>query len=879
MPVSKVAHTRMALAVLVALTSGTPALAQSVPADAAENSRLWFVELTGKTVADGNTQTSVRAEQSKFLAAAQAAGVQFVQRRNFETLFNGFSVEVSPDQRLKLAKVTGVRALYPVEVIQAPQPVVEPSSPDLVAALNLSGAATAQNVLGLTGAGVKVGIIDSGIEVDHPAFGGTGALGTTPFPNARIYAGYDFVGDAFDGSNAPVPDGDPRDCAATGANASGGHGTHVAGIVGANGGGIKGVAPGAQLAAYRVFGCFGSTTADIMIAAMERALLDGVNVINMSIGSRAQWPQYPTAQAASRLAKKGVVMANSIGNNGPGGSAPDALFAAGAPGLGEHVIGTASFDNAQRAFTVAGTPYGFNQATGSPTAPSSGSSPMSRTGDTTVANDGCNALPAGSLAGTVVLIRRGTCGFYNKAFNAQNAGAAGVVLYNNAAGAINPTVAPPTGADPPITIPVVAITAAQGATLNGLIAAGPTQLTWTGNYVGFPFGTGGLISGFSSFGLGADLSFKPDIGAPGGGIVSTYPLLLGGSATLSGTSMSSPHIAGAAALILQAVPTAALGNSSPVVGRTAPPPINMITRMMNTAKPKNWSGNPGLGFLDHSFRQGAGMVDIVAAIQSQQFVVPNKFSTGESQAGPKVQKLTIRNDAATPVTYTMGHVSGVQAGPNAAGATAWTLSGVFDAPATVSFSANPVVVPAKGTATVTATVTANAALPDRSLYGGYITLTPQGAGMPLQVPYGGLKGDYQTTEVLRAGANGFPWLATLTGTTFSKCPAGGCSYTMAGGNVPWVLFQLAHQAQRLTVEVFDSTGTQSRGLISDDTFLGRNTTPSGFFSFSWNGDTSMGTQPNGTYLIRIAALKPLGDPANPAHLDVRTLPPVTLARP
>ncbi|MEI2787924.1 MAG: S8 family serine peptidase [Steroidobacteraceae bacterium] len=95
-------------------------------------------------------------------------------------------------------------------------------------------------------------------------------------------------------------------------------------------------------------------------------------VVNQSLGSGRQWPQYPTAQATSRLAAKGVVMVASIGNNGPGGSSPDALFAAGAPGVGANVIGVASYDNAQQSFTVTGVPYGFNTATGAPAAPVSG---------------------------------------------------------------------------------------------------------------------------------------------------------------------------------------------------------------------------------------------------------------------------------------------------------------------------------------------------------------------------------------------------------------------------------------------------------------------------------------------------------------------------
>ncbi|QPF76822.1 S8 family serine peptidase [Roseateles sp. DAIF2] len=858
-------------------------MAQSVPASEAEGSRLWFIEFAGKPVADGASVAAVQAEQAAFRSAAAAAKVSYQERRAFNSLFNGLAVSVSAAERAKLASLTGVKALHPIETIQAPTPEQAAGSMiELSRALALTGANIAQNLLGLTGAGVKVGIIDSGVDIDHPAFGGSGVNGTTPFPNARIVAGWDLVGDTYNADSTsptynpiPSPDSVPDDC--------GGHGTHVAGIVGANGGGLKGVAPGVTFGAYRVFGCNGSTEADIMLEAMERALADGMQVINQSIGSGRQWPQYPTAQAATRLAKKGVVMVASIGNNGPGGSSPDALYAAGAPGVGEGVIGVASFDNAQVSFAVNGTPYGYNPSTGAPLPPTSGSLTMSKTGVAgqptlpATAPDACSPLPAGSLTGTAALIRRGACSFYIKAANAQAAGAAAVVLYNNAAGAISATVVP-TGSDPAITIPVVGITAAQGAVLDAAIVAGATSLNWTANGVGFPFGTGGLISGFSSFGLAADLSFKPDLGAPGGGIFSAYPLELGGGSTLSGTSMAAPHVAGAAALILQALPNAGLGREGPIVGRNAPPMINMLTRLQNTAKPKAWSGNANLGLLDHAFRQGAGMVDIVAAVKAQQFVLPSKISTGESDAGPTVQKLTLRNDALVPVTYTLGHVAGVAAGANTQSGTSYNISGVFDAPATVAFSSPNVVVPAKGVATVTVTITANASLPNRALYGGYITFTPQADGAPIQVAYAGFKGDYQSTQVLTPTANGFPWLAKLNGTSYSK-QAAGASYTMVGNDIPFVLLHLDHQLRTLKQEVLDATTLASRGVISEQHYLGRSATPTGFIANGWNGTTNQGTLPNGSYIIKVSVLKALGDAANPAHWETWSSSPLTIARP
>jgi len=104
--------------------------------------------------------------------------------------------------------------------------------------------------LGFTGKGVRVGIIDTGIDYNHPDLGG--GFG----PGLRVAFGFDFVGDAYDGSNTPIPDPFPDDCD--------GHGTHVAGIVGANGA-VTGVAPGVTFGAYRVFGCEGQAESDVII--------------------------------------------------------------------------------------------------------------------------------------------------------------------------------------------------------------------------------------------------------------------------------------------------------------------------------------------------------------------------------------------------------------------------------------------------------------------------------------------------------------------------------------------------------------------------------------------------------------------------------------
>ncbi|MDP1649045.1 MAG: S8 family serine peptidase [Rubrivivax sp.] len=854
------------IAVAVALSTGWPlAHAQrTAPSAAAENGRLWFVELAGKPVADGNTAAAVRSEQAAFRRAAAAAGLRYTERRAFDTLFNGLSVEVDARDRAKLAQIAGVKAMWPVEIIQAPAPerTGGGSAADMATAIAMTGADIAQNTLGLTGAGVKVAVMDTGIDIDHPDFGGNGTNGSTPFPTARITHGYDFVGDAFNANPAdpgynpvPVPDPNPDDC--------GGHGTHVAGIVGASGV-VKGVAPGVTFGAYRVFGCAGSTTADIMIAAMERALADGMHVLNMSIGSAFQWPQYPTAQAASRLVDKGMVVVASIGNSGANG-----LYSAGAPGLGEKVIGVASFDNSHVAlntFSVdpAGLTVGYANAAAAPLAPSTGSLPLARTGTPATTNDACSALPAGSLAGTAALIRRGTCPFHTKALNAMNAGAAAVVLYNNSVGRFSPTVA----GTPAITIPVVAVSDTEGVAINNAIAAGSQTLNWQSGTGSFVNPTGGLISSFSSYGLSPDLQLKPDIGAPGGLIYSTYPLESGAYATISGTSMSSPHVAGAVALLRQAQP------------KTPSQAVRGI--LQNSADPKPWWGNPGLGLLDNVHRQGAGMLDIDDAILATTRVEPAKIAAGEGEAGPFTQTLKIENKGSSAVTYNLSSVNALSTGAN-------TFTPAFNTSnASVSFSAASVTVPPNGSATVDATITP-ATLPVNGQYGGYIVLTDAAdASKVFRVPFAGFIGDYQSKQVLVPTANNFPRLGwSPDGVNFGFADAGDV-FTLQGADIPYVLMHLDHHARRVRIEGVDAVTGKSWQRVSDDEYLPRNSTATGFFAFAWDGTTLTGkgknasqwlAVPDGSYVLKVSVLKALGDENNPAHWETWASPAFTIDRP
>jgi minor extracellular serine protease Vpr len=820
---------------------------------------LWFVELSSPPGADGTPQSTLEAEQQTFRAGARRAGISYTERFAFKTLWNGFSVQASSSEVSRLSRMAGVKQVYPVVRVSLP-PTTPVSDPELATALAMTGADIAQSELGLSGQGIKVAVMDTGVDYNHPDLGG--CFG----PGCRVAMGWDFVGDAFNADPSsplynpiPTPDPNPDDC--------NGHGTHVAGIVGANGS-VKGVAPGVTFGAYRVFGCEGSTTADIMLAAMERALEDGMDVLNMSIGSAFQWPQYPTAQASDRLVNKGMVVVASIGNNGANGA-----YSASAPGLGKKVIGVASFDNTHvslNTFTVtpANLTIGYANAAAAPPAPTSGSLPLARTGTPASTADACSPLPAGSLSGKAVLIRRGTCTFYTKALNAQNAGAAAVVLYNNVAGRFSPTVA----GTPAITIPVVAVSDAEGVAINNAIASGtPQTLNWTNQFGSFPNPTGGLISSFSSYGLSPDLALKPDIGAPGGLIRSTYPLERGAYATISGTSMSSPHVAGAVALLLEARPNT---------------PAQAVRGILqNSADPKNWWGNPGLGFLDNVHRQGAGMLDIDDAILATTRIEPAKLSLGESQSGPVTHTLTIENNGPSAVTYDLSFVNALSTGSNTFSPTFHTSN------ASVVFSTPSVTVPAGGTASVTVTINP-ATAPVGGQYGGYIVFTPQGGGQTYRVPFAGYIGDYQARQVLTGG---FPLLARLSscallrgldcfaGGSYAPQP-GGATYTLTDAfNTPYLLVHLDHQVRLLRMEVFDAGTGKAWHRALNQGYVGRNSTATSFFAIAWDGTTFSGNKtyavPDGQYVIRLSVLKALGDDDNPAHWETWTSPVITIDRP
>jgi minor extracellular serine protease Vpr len=405
------------------------------------------------------------------------------------------------------------------------------------------------------GEGVDVAIIDTGIHADHPFFAcktidhhgpyasGVAPGATNPFPVI-----------VFD------------------------HGTHVAGTVGGcvsdlatidpDGpitGTISGVAPGATLHDFNVFPGFGagfvafdgSAFSQDIAAAIEDAVLEGIDVVNLSIGGSVQGPHDFLAEAVDSAVDAGLVVAVAAGNSGPGdstvespGSAAGALTAGASTNphfIGiDVIVGGSTFGAALGDFAN----FGDTDDDGI------GESPVTADYTVTTPANGCSTIST-DLTGRIALIDRGVCSFTTKIRNAAAAGAVGVLVVNNVAG--DPSAMGHDGTEPFPTIPAAMLSKADGNSIkpSGSVTVDGTELSerLTAN--------ADIIAGFSSRGP-SPFTFlvKPDVTAPGVNVYSSvFSFGPGGFedvvfdfAMFQGTSMATPHLAGGAALLLDLHP-------------------------------------------------------------------------------------------------------------------------------------------------------------------------------------------------------------------------------------------------------------------------------------------------------------------------------------
>jgi minor extracellular serine protease Vpr len=906
--------------------------------DTVTGAKAFFVQLAGKPSALGGSKAASKAARDAFFANAAAAGVNVTQRQAFDTLWNGVSVNVPAADAGVLASVPGVQSIYPVNTVTlaSPLPTQSESSDgglpitggsstiDLAHSTIMIGSNLA-NASGWTGQGVKVAIVDSGVDYTHPDLGGCFGLG------CKVIGGWDFVGNTYDANPQdstyqpiPHPDADPAPCDPNVADqiaqqpgagsSSAAHGTHVAGIVAAkaaSANGVTGVAPDASILAYRVFGCNGSTGDDVIIAALERAYNDGARVLNMSLGDAFNnFASSPDAMASAALVANGVVVVASAGNSGANG-----LYSVGAPSVGNGVISVASVQNlsfpAPSFDVVSGSttqhvPY-LGLANVAP-APTSGSA-----GDIVWAGRGClNAVPsppndaAGNpqapvpsggdpyinpVSGKVALLIRGVCSFNEKYARAIGAGATAVVIMNDG---VTPDRVGIVAGGGVVDLgkPGVTISYTDGIALRGL--AQPAAMTWTANTLDSPDPVAGQISSFSSWGLASDLALKPDVTAPGGNIRSTWPLVQdGGYNVISGTSMAAPHVAGSAADYLQKNPLAT--------------PAQVAAALQNTSSPVV---NSTSGRREGTARQGSGLININKAITAPTSVTPSNISLGDGHGGSAT--LTLTNTSSSAITYAAGSGSALVQEPFLSdgvtlGHTPYTF-GQFFAGNALSFTgltSGRVTVPAGGVATVGVTI-AEPGWDDTTLYGGYVLFTPVGGGQQLSVPYGGFVGDYQAIDPIQSGFCGLPTLAHLGSATDTiTCDAGQApltGFTAARTGGTWsqtkkdpvvLLWHLDHQVQQLTVTLVDAATGQpaTQGgrnpVLYQVSGVARNSTETAFGGFIWDGriaftDSGSGkvhsnATPAGSYKLVLTAtkVKSLTD-ARDNQTQVWTSPVITI---
>lgn len=626
----------------------------------AENARAGLrIIPTARAVAAARARvTRILESQQRIASALKRPGLNARILSATQKVFNGVSVRVAAGNLPQIRQLPGVKAVHiPARYYKT----TDTSVPYI-------GAPTVWSS-GFTGSGIRVAIIDTGIDYVHTDFGGSGdqnfydsndptVIEPGSFPTAKIVDGYDFVGDGYPSNPVPQPDPDPYDCNS--------HGTRIAGVLGGFGVNLDGtrytgpygattnfnnlligpgVAPGVELLAYKIFGCRGSTTEDILLQAIDRALdpnndgdfSDKVDIINLSLGSPFAPPSdTPSLRAIESASLLDVLTVISTGNNG------DTFFSVNNPGMSPAAVSVAAvFDNPIRFqkldFNISGNLVSV------PAGRADFGPGVSRAGISTgvVASspaNGCQPLSNSSqMAGKIALIDRGTCSFTTKVRNAMSAGAVGAIITNDTNAQVIGFSDDGTGQD--ISIPSWLIDLNSGNTLRDALNAGQTIIAAAShNSVFNESRYANRLATFSSRGGPFSNSIiKPDISAPGLSISSADAGTGSGYGFYNGTSMSSPHVSGSAALLLDAYP-----------GRNA---RDIASILLNTADPV-FSGDNNSPPEHGPGRTGSGQVNMDSFTQQPAF---GQVTTTQYPFG-KVQEITgVTN---TNLTYTINNPGG-----------------------------------------------------------------------------------------------------------------------------------------------------------------------------------------------------------------------------
>ena len=570
----------------------------------------------------------------------------------YSTVLNGLAVNLNGADIRELNHLPGVvTADYTFSVHTDMN-----RSPTLIGAPTLWAADGGQ---ANAGAGIRIGIIDTGIDFTHPFLTDNSLVVPAGFPKC----------DALDSSvhQANVSCKYVSNkvivakmfctqavCAVFDAQAKQDHGSHVSGIaagvastcapfVGCT---LSGIAPKAFLGAYNVFpgNVTDASSADIAMA-VDAAVADGMDVLNLSLGGTPT-AHDPLVTAVDNAVDAGVVVAIAAGNAGP---SPGTIES---PGIAEKVITVGASTNPH----FVGIPVTVSSigTFGAALGQFNNFGIVTSAYATTSPTNGCSAIST-NLTGEIALIARGTCSFSTKIRNAQTAGATGVLVYNNVLG--DPTAMAQDGTPNQPTIPAVMVSRTNGLAM----ASASSKTVSIDGTAQMEFFTDGpsadIIAGFSSRGpafIGNTLlkEIKPDVVAPG---VNVYSSILMSScasppcfAFFQGTSMATPHVAGAAALLKQLHPTWSPAQIKSALVQSAARPVKSSS-----------TGNPLLNPMD----RGGGRINLAAASMVTATItvgVDTSLDYGQLSAQGDSAQLLVRahSVAGSSVTYSVSVVPG-----------------------------------------------------------------------------------------------------------------------------------------------------------------------------------------------------------------------------
>jgi subtilisin family serine protease len=472
---------------------------------------------------------------------------------------------------------------------------------------------------------------------------------------------------------------------------------------------ISGIAPGAWLGNYNVFpGDVLNATSPDILSAVEAAVEDGMDVLNLSLGGRSRGPEDRDllALGLDNAVSAGVVVAVAAGNSGPG------AFTVESPGRASKVITVAASTNQH----FVGQPFTYPADGGATAGAAAGDFdplPTQSFDLFDTQSDGCTSVDPGA-SGKLALINRGTCSFSQKVANAKTAGAIGVVIINNVAG--DPiAMARTAGFDDDL--PAVMISKNDGAALR---SSGATTASADSTFQEFITAANkDILAGFSGQGpTTVDFDIKPDVTSVGVNVLSSITCVNKGPncpgdgsgwAFFQGTSMSTPHIAGSAAVLLELHPDWS--------------PAEIKSALVNRADLVIKDAITGLHDVGPR-AQGAGRENLSVAAHVTTWMDPASASFGKvSVANPTSLDITLHNPTGRDQTFT---VSKTKFTPDTFGGTVSQLynAGILSAGDDRITVPTTVVVPANGSTTLTVTV--NGGLPPESVVQGWINL--QGGG-------------------------------------------------------------------------------------------------------------------------------------------------------